>query len=465
MNLMNIDTPIMKSFIYNGGYYVYDTATNRLFCVSEADYIELNKLQKCGIEKYIKSADITNETQSNIIVLLEKGMFQKSIVEHVCHAETEYTKYLTNRCITDMTLQVTNNCNMCCRYCAFSCNSVMNRDHEKISMAWDTAKKCIDFLFYHSVNANEVTISFYGGEPLLDYELIFKCVKYAERTFSSKRVNYVMTTNATVINDKIIDFLAEYKFLLTISFDGPKTVHNYHRKFLLNGNDTYNVVYSNVKRMVKRQPSYFRECVLINPVIFDDENSEIVYDYFFREFQIEKERVTLRRATMSGIDYIEKKIDQLHTVQPSYMSEEFPEDIKKDLDRTFCERSVIPRKWQHNGPCVPGVKMIFADVDGRFFPCEKCPEENYFIIGNVERGIDISKTLCLMNFEQELNNQCKTCWAMRYCNMCAIRCYDSEKKCITDERLAVACKEEAEKTLQYFRQIIDHKKEVNNSHV
>lgn len=460
MYLRETDSPIIKIFAYKRKYYLYDTYVNYLFEISKEEFIEIKQLQQIGISAFLR-ANNTSKAHNNIIMLLKKGFFKTSFVEVIEHSETKYIPYLLNRCINDMTLQVTKDCNLNCRYCSFSNNNKMDRDHEKAEMSWEIAQKCIDFLYIHSSDINNVTISFYGGEPLLNFRLIKKAVEYAESLFYSKKIDYVMTTNASILTDEMIDFLAKYNFLLTISFDGPSEIQNYHRKFFRTGKGSFDQVFANVKKIKEMYPEYFNECVLINPVVFEDEDKQMIYNYFLEEFSIPAERITLRDATMNGIDYIANRTDENYKKNTLYMLQgKLPQYVNEGLIKIYNDKTVIPYQWHHNGPCIPGLKMIFAGLNGNFYPCEKCPENDYFKIGDIYSGLIYKKIYEFSNIGKISESDCKSCWAMRFCNMCVIRCYDSDKKSVTREKKEGACKEEKEKALWFLKQYIDAKAEV-----
>ena len=457
MYTSDIERPVIKAFIYNGEYYLYDTYTNRLFGIPKDEYTEIKMLEKIGFDAYLNNPKDTR-SYKNVVMLLSKGMLRKPFVQEISHSETQYVKQLTDRCVNDLTLQVTKDCNFACRYCTFSCNSNMARNHEKTNMPWNIAKRCIDFLYSHSSDMNTVTISFYGGEPLLNYELITQVVEYSEKLFQSKRVDFVMTTNGSILTDKMIDFLAEHRFLLTLSFDGPPDIQNYHRKFLTNGEGTHDLVYRNIMRLKARKPDYYNSFVSMNPVVFYDEDKEQILEYHMDRFGLPKKRITLRDATMNGIDYIPSHIGDKSKKTDNDILEVFPEELEDTFRNIYNNKENVSTIWHHNGPCVPSVRMIFADVNGCFYPCEKCPEEDYFLIGDINNGLKMNKIIDLMNIGKMSIKKCQTCWAMRFCNICSIRCYDYDRQTITYEKKQKACREEQEKVLLFLEEMIKSKR-------
>ena len=152
-------------------------------------------------------------------------------------------------------LQVTQNCNLRCEYCVYS-GSYINRVHTNKRMSFETAVKTIDFLAAHSLNCNEVSIGFYGGEPLLEIELIKKAVSYAKEVFGEKKVNFNMTTNATLLNMDIADFLVQNDFNITISLDGPRNIHNKNRIFANSNKGTFDLIMENIALIREKYPFF-----------------------------------------------------------------------------------------------------------------------------------------------------------------------------------------------------------------
>ena len=112
---------------------------------------------------------------------------------------------------TFVTLEVTEKCNLRCKYCIYHPSHPEYRAFGHENMKWDVAKKAIDFLKEHSQNAENRHIGFYGGEPLLNFELIERAVEYAKKLFGED-MSFAITTNATLVNDKIAEYFAKNNF-------------------------------------------------------------------------------------------------------------------------------------------------------------------------------------------------------------------------------------------------------------
>lgn len=85
------------------------------------------------------------------------------------------------------------------------------------------------------------------------------------------------------------------------------------------------------------------------------------------------------------------------------------------------KRCELPKEWQHGGPCVPGMKRLFVNVEGKMCPCEKVSEiadEN--VIGRIDKGFDMNKVLAILNQGNKYFEKCKDCWIFSLCGVCAL---------------------------------------------
>lgn len=412
---MICDVPIIKTFVINDDCYVYDTYTNQILSVSHDTFLEICKLQKIGIEQY-KASNRTDQQYNDVISLLSKGLLRTSFIDQIEHSYTMYLYEMVDRCINHLILGVTNMCNFKCRYCHQAEGKVLS---SKKKMEMDTAFTSVDYLFDHSKDAFEVTITFYGGEPLLNFELIKLTVDYAINKFKTKNVVFNMTTNASLLNEETIEFLVKNRFVLLISLDGDYKMQNLHRRYRNNGEGTFNLVWKNIMRIKEKYPEYFNSNVSFNSVILQDENPENTLR-FFKKNGISETAVTIRRADMNGIDYHVSSISLFGIPNDNIIDSSIYNDY---LDR-YSDKNHIPQIWHHNGPCVPAVRRLFVNADGEFYPCEKIDSDCSCKLGTLEEGINLKKAAELLNVGKLTEQECKRCWAARFCTMCVHDCID-----------------------------------------
>ena len=242
------DFPIIKPIIANNKCFVYDAYTNQIIQVSKQIFHEVNKLMKVGIDNYIKFSD-KSQSYYDVLLLINNGFFKSSFVKKICASETRYIDVVTERCVQYVQLQVTRNCNFKCVYCSYVQSHEFERAHERINMSFSTAQKSIDFLYKHSKDSPQIALSFYGGEPLLNYNLIKRSIEYAAPLFKSKPISYHITTNGSLLNDEMIMFFVKHKVHLLISLDGDGNIQDKHRKYAYNGSGTFNDVVKSIEKI------------------------------------------------------------------------------------------------------------------------------------------------------------------------------------------------------------------------
>lgn len=152
-------------------------------------------------------------------------------------------------------LNVTEGCNLRCSYCYERVSEVWN---QKRIMGWNVAKSAIDqFLFYIQKNEKKkISIRFFGGEPLLNWELIEKCMDYIKNKLSNDiQVNYIINTNGTLIDDIRAKFLADHNISVSLSLDGVKDIHDKFRIYP-DGSGSFDVVDSNMNHLIKNRCNF-----------------------------------------------------------------------------------------------------------------------------------------------------------------------------------------------------------------
>ncbi len=408
------DMPIIKTLIVCGEYYFYDSFTNQILQISKEQFIEICQLKEVGLAEYEKLKK-QSQAYKDIIMLIKQGFLKEKFINSIEHNDTNFITCLTDRCINQLVLEVTTGCNFMCRYCHQASYGIHHMTH----MSRDIALRSVDFLFEHSKDAREVLITFYGGEPLINFELIKTVVFYADEKFKTKPVRFNITTNASLFTDEIINFFIKYHISVLISIDGDEEFQNNHRKFAIDGTDTYKTVWANIMHIKEQFPIYFETYIRFNSVIFEDQDIKRIKE-FYENNNIPKSAYDLRKAELSGIDYLYS----IYELNKHNDSECFEERYQVPLNKLINKKEIF-QTWHHDGPCVPAVRRLFISTVGNFFPCEKIDCDTACLIGDLNTGIDIKKVDQLLNIGRLTQEECKTCWSLRFCSMCASHCRDN----------------------------------------
>ena len=427
----------IQLFSCSTGCYLYDVNTDSILKIGEDTYHNLKSKQ-----------NLDNDPQ--IQRLKHAGYLKDSRVQVTEHPATQTLEYFYENELSSVTLQVTQRCNLRCEYCVYS-GKYNTRVHSDRNMDFEMAKKGIDYLLTHSKESQELRFGFYGGEPLLAFDLIKSCVEYIESCVKDKKIVYLVTTNATLLTPAIVGFMVLHKFDITVSFDGPKEIHDKYRKFADGNRGSYDLVIQNVKYIREKYFDYFKEHLSFNTVLNPKEGYERIAEYLNKEELFREVPLTSGLVSDAGIKEEEKNdLSQEFTVEFRYeyfklmlakmgrlkaggtsllVKDQFENVNLLRGGKHQRSESELPQKWHHGGPCIPGERSIFLNVDGNFYPCERvceCSEEA--VMGNIDEGIVFDKVLRILNVEKNTEKECRECWAYRYCNICIRYAEHEEEK-------------------------------------
>lgn len=414
------------------GSYLYDARINRIEFISDdlgkmIDGAEAEQLEKN--EEYMK--------------LKEKGFFKKS--EFKIYSENvEFLTVIYGRLLHNITLQVTQNCNFRCSYCPYTDNNGSNRLHTQKTMSLETAYKAIDFLHTHSMDANDISIGFYGGEPLLVFPLIQRIMEYAKKNFLGKKLTFQLTTNATLLTPEILEYFENNNINLTISLDGPKTVNDVHRVFALNNKSVFDVVEQKLQIIIEKYPKLKLRTninMVMDPSLSYDKYDEIYNDECIAEkYYITPQIVDssdLNKEYAASEDFV-AHIQYFNFIEMLLQNKLLKrEEIHKHVSTMFAiskantfkafKMPEIDTVGYPAGPCRPGYNKMFVNVDGDILLCEKVSENNNAMcIGNIYSGINIEKCIELMKIPLLTEEECKSCWCFRLCDSCFVYACDND---------------------------------------
>ena len=410
-----------------GDYYLYDREMDSMVLISQDEATALMK----GM---VADASLSS--------LKNKGFCLPDQIQKIENSSTVTLQDNLDHNMSYMILQVTQACNLRCEYCAYSGN-YYNRVHSSLYMTFDIAQKAVDFLFAHSYNQKELGIGFYGGEPLLNFSLIKKVIDYIEEYYPERIVKYNMTTNATLLTDSIVDFLVEKNFDLLFSLDGPKEIHNLHRKFS-DGTGSYDKIIDNLQRFQNRHPHAFSKC-RTNTVVSPEHDVACTIDYFesnpliseltsqfsyLSEFGIKDEvkyqkYVDLYRDKEIFKEFM-KMIGLTKTGSDSTLARMHMESLISSFSRMLFSGN-IKGSAHPGGPCLVGQRRVFVSVNGDFFPCEKISEVDDARIGDIYNGFNNEKAEYMINIGKITEKECLKCWAFAMCTNCIAASFKTDK--------------------------------------
>ncbi|MBQ7689395.1 MAG: radical SAM protein [Clostridia bacterium] len=416
-------------------YYLYSANRNTVINISEELYRFLDGQTDEGL-----SRNAMREVES----LRHEQFLSDNRIRDFRHPALNVLKESLEHRVSQICLQVTQACNLTCAYCPYAnyTEDKIQRNHANRYMSFETAKKALDFYLEHSDDRQNSAISFYGGEPLLAFDLIRQVVEYVNERFVGKDILFSMTTNGTMLSDEIIEFFAEHKFALMFSIDGPAKIHDINRK-RIDGTGSFSVAFESLKKTIARyekigEINRISVNTVMNPQNEIDDVLTLYEDPVFQKGingQIDPADMLYLENGLEGSETFDQKLsylyflgrlDYLQLVREIHMPKSFPDRVlsqEKQYEDLKNGQSSLPDVGSPGGPCIPGVRKLFVTVDGDFFPCEKVNElAEDLKIGNIETGFDLEKAASILNVSAITPEQCRDCWAQMQCGICAREC-------------------------------------------
>ena len=457
-----MDKPFIHLIKSRYAYYFFDVNTERIAKISSQAYAYLKKLQNG------EDVPVPEEARNEIENLKQNGYLKSNFPQKIEMQETNLIGYYIRHRLEKLTLQVTQQCNFCCSYCPYTLGDDEKfHAHNAKNMSWDTAKRAIDFFAERTRDTSFINMSFYGGEPLLRFGLITRCMEYAKEVFKGRRYSFSMTTNASLLTVDKAKYLMDNGVDIQVSLDGPKEIQDKNRKKKSDGSGTYETVMRNLKNIKKEIPDYYKK-LSFNSVVDPANDCGKVNSYFSDEFfdgtvistpmvdPIEKKRVYY---SDSFIDCY--KTDLVSALMAytglSDATELTPISLNMYNSTAWFEnglksRESLPARVGHSGPCRPGIMRLFVTYDGRFYPCEKVNDcSDALRIGSIDAGLDEEKIKQIYNTFHMRDEKCKTCWNIMHCNICAKSIVNGNE--ISEKLYDEACYESCKNTENFLRRI------------
>lgn len=333
--------------------------------------------------------------------------------------------------VQQIVLGVTENCNLRCQYCIYSGVYAGVRTHSAERMSWDVARKAIDYLLAHrSASTFPPGIAFYGGEPLLELDLIRRCVEYATAQ-SGGAARFVITTNGTLLNEAARALAVAHDFTLIISLDGPQAVHDRYRCDTA-GRPTFDRIMANLEALRHEAPAYYRDRLRFSAVLAPPIDYRTL-DAFFTEVGApcvvspldlyHMDEAWHRRANRPDFEPMAAALERdCRQGVPNGADRwrYFSVGLLGPVLRRIQSRSERPDAVYYRlGQCIPGARKVFVAPNGDLYPCEKVEGHTDVLIGHVDTGVDAEAAERLLTFFADtVTEHCTGCWMRRMCSAC-----------------------------------------------
>ena len=409
--------------VCSGGVHVVDDLAYDLISMFESHTKEetVNKLT----EKYSEEVtrDEVMECWEQVDQLKKAGMlFSEDSFEPL----QDELKRRSEGIVKALCLHVAHSCNLNCEYCFASQGKYSG---ERALMSFETGKRALDFLIEHSGSRRNLEVDFFGGEPLMNWQVVKDLVKYARSVEKqhNKNFRFTLTTNGMLIDDEVIEFSNREMSNVVLSLDGRREIHDRYRVDY-EGRGSWDRIVPKFQEFVKRRGDknyYIRGTFThANPDFLKD--IETMLDLGFTEL------------SMEPVVAAENDPASLTKEDISVVKEQYEKLALLMLDR---EKEGRPFTFYHymidlkDGPCVykrisgcgSGTEYMAVTPWGDLYPCHQFVGDEKFRLGDIWNGVSNHEmTEEFRSCNVYSRPECRDCWARLYCSGgCAANAYHS----------------------------------------
>ena len=417
-----------------GGYcIVLDSCSGSVHSVDDVAYDIIALYQKCTAEeivdavlkKYPNRPDVTKE---EILLCLEDiAALEKAgkLFTPDTYAPMATTfKKRSGDVIKALCLHVSHTCNLNCGYCFAS----QGKYHgERALMSFEVGRRALDFLVENSGSRHNLEVDFFGGEPLMNFDVVKQLVAYARSVEKERGKNFrfTLTTNGMLIDDDVIDFCNREMSNVVLSLDGRKEINDRTRVDYA-GNGSYDRIVPKFQKLVKARggKNYYMRGT------FTHANPDFTNDVFH----------------MADLGFTELSMEPVVCApdDPAALTEQDLAVVKEQyellaFDMLRREKEGKPITFYHymldleNGPCIykrisgcgSGTEYMAVTPWGDLYPCHQFVGEEAYRLGDIWSGV--TNTALREEFRAcnaYTRPECRDCWAKLYCSGgCAANAY------------------------------------------
>ena len=333
-------------------------------------------------------------------------------------------KEKTSGVVKALCLHIAHTCNLNCSYCFAS----QGKYHgERAVMSFEVGKRALDFLVENSGSRKNLEVDFFGGEPLMNFEVVKQLVAYARSIEKEKNKNFrfTLTTNGLLIDDEVIEFANREMSNVVLSLDGRKEIHDRFRVDYA-GNGSFDRIVPKFKKLVEARggKNYYMRGTFThaNPDFLED--IKLMLDLGFTELSMEP-------VVCAAGDPSELTENDMEIVKQQYekLAELMLERDKAGKPFTFYHYMIDltggPCIYKRISGCGSGTEYMAVTPWGDLYPCHQFVGEERFKLGNVWDGVsntEVQKEFADCNVYAR--EECADCWAKLYCSGgCAANAY------------------------------------------
>ena len=404
--------------INSGCIHLVDLVTYEVLPFMEEGLSEQEIVDK--LKDQYPEADIRTSV-SECEKLKEQGMlFTRDIYENIIDEFTENRQTV----VKALCLHIAHDCNLACRYCFAEEGEYHGR---RALMSFEVGKKALDFLIANSGSRKNLEVDFFGGEPLMNWQVVKDLVAYGreQEKLHNKKFRFTLTTNGVLLNDEVMEFCNKEMGNVVLSVDGRKEVHDYMRPFR-KGAGSYDLIIPKFQKFAesRNQDKYYVRGTFThhNPDFLKD--VEKMLELGFRELSMEP--VVAAADDPAALTETDKPVVmQQYEKLAELMLQKDAEGDPFTFYHYMIDLKGGPCIYKRISGCGSGTEYMAVTPWGDLYPCHQFVGDEKFRLGDIWHGVQnrpVQQEFAACNVYARPD--CKDCWARLYCSGgCAANAY------------------------------------------
>ena len=418
----------MHQYKSNGYNIVLDVESGAVHVVDDITYDVISLYEENSADEIISklkssyNEDEIRECISEVKELVEDGQL---FTEDIYEPFVEKFKEKRQTVVKALCLHIAHDCNLACKYCFAEEGEYHGR---RALMSFEVGKKALDFLVANSGNRVNLEVDFFGGEPLMNWDVVKQLVAYGRSLEepNNKKFRFTLTTNGVLLNDEVMEFVNKEMSNVVLSLDGRKEVNDRMRPFRT-GKGSYDLIVPKFQKLAesRNQTNYYIRGTFTRNNLDFSEDVKHFADLGFKQMSIEpvvgpeEDPYSIREQ---DLPQIMEEYDKLAL--------EYIDRYKKGNGFNFFHFMIDltqgPCVYKRLSGCGSGTEYLAVTPWGDFYPCHQFVGNEDFLMGNVDEGItkpELVKEFGNCNVYSK--EKCKNCFAKFYCSGgCAANSYN-----------------------------------------